>query len=131
MLYVRKLSEDATIPTKSPDGSFLELYSAEEVHLDPREKKLIRTNLQLKVPRGTCGRITTLPNYFLTNGVDAGQTAIPRNFEGEVCVILSNHVDEVFTVYKGDKIAGLLCEKIMQPRMKVVNSIEYSANGKE
>ena len=70
MLYVRKLSEDATIPTKSPDGSFLELYSAEEVHLDPREKKLIRTNLQLKVPRGTCGRITTLPN---SNGVSCLQ----------------------------------------------------------
>jgi len=40
---------------------------------------------------------------------------IDSDYRGNVGVILYNHSDDDFTVNKGDRVAQLICEKIVYP----------------
>ena len=58
MLLVVKLSEHATIPTRgSPLAAGYDLYSAQDTNIPARGKGLVKTDIQIRVPRGTYGRV--------------------------------------------------------------------------
>jgi len=42
---------------------------------------------------------------------------IDSDYRGNVGVILFNHSDEDFTVNEGDRVAQLICEKIVYPEV--------------
>ena len=59
MLQVAKLSSHATIPTRgSASAAGYDLYSAEDVTIAAYGKGLVKTDLQIKVPDGTYGRVS-------------------------------------------------------------------------
>lgn len=54
-------------------------------------------------------------NFWTFFSVVAG--VIDSDYRGNVGVILFNHSDENFTVNKGDRVAQLICEKIVYPEV--------------
>ena len=40
-----------------------------------------------------------------------------------------NHADQVFSVKKGDRIAQLVCEKIVYPELEVLESLDETDRG--
>lgn len=50
-------------------------------------------------------------------------------YRGNVGVVLFNHSNEPFKVSPGDRIAQLICEKIIYPELQEVNNLDNTDRG--
>ena len=167
-LQVVKLSENATLLTKgTPLAAGYDLYSAEvrgshvvtsffllfiiqESTVPARGKGLVKTDLQIRVPRGTYGRVAPRSGLAWKNHMDIGAGVVDEDYRGNVGeaihsdaartgyfyklvlgVVMFNHADTEFVVKKGDRIAQLVCEKIAYPELEVLESLDHTERGEE
>ena len=108
-----KLSAHARAPSRgSPGSAGFDLHSAEEVVVGPGERVCVRTDLQVRVPDGTYGRVAPRSGLALRHGIDVGGGVIDGDYRGNVMVLLFNLGASDFFVGRGDRIAQLILEKI-------------------
>merc|ERR1712025_917178 len=129
-LQIAKLSENATVPTRgSPRAAGYDLYSAEAVKIPARGKGLVKTDIQIKVPNGTYGRIAPRSGLAWKHHIDIGAGVVDEDYRGNVGVVMFNHADAAFEVKKGDRIAQLVCEKISYPEIKELKTLDETDRG--
>ena len=73
---------------------------------------MIKTDLAIKVPSGTYGRIAPRSGLALKHGIDVGAGVIDQDYRGNVKIILFNHGDSDYAIEQGERIAQLILEKI-------------------
>lgn len=113
-LLVKKLSENAQLPTKGSEfAAGYDLYSAVDTTVPARGKALVSTDLSIAIPHGTYARIAPRSGLAWKNSLDVGAGICDYDFRGTYCVILFNHSDQDFEVKKGDRIAQLILEVII------------------
>lgn len=124
VLKVARLSKDARLPTKfTPDAAGFDLYSAMDCIILSHEQKLIQTDLAIKVPEGTYGRIAPRSGLAFKYNIHVGAGVIDKDYCGNVGVILFNLGKEPFVIKKGDRIAQLICEKCAYPMLVEINNL--------
>ena len=129
-LKVVKLSDNAIIPTKgSKYAAGYDLYSAHDYELDARGKVLVKTDIQIEVPTGTYGRIAPRSGLAWNNHIDIGAGVIDSDYRGNIGVVMFNHSETPFLIKKGDRIAQLICEKIVYADVLVLNSLDMTKRG--
>lgn len=130
-LFVKRLSENATLPTRgSTEAAGLDLYAAEAMTIPPHGKGLVATDLALDVPPGHYARVAPRSGLAWKNHIDVGAGVIDSDYRGPVKVILYNHSSqETFTVSKGDRIAQLILEQISIPAVVEVQDLATSIRG--
>merc|ERR1712227_630084 len=129
-LMIAKMSENATIPTRgSPLAAGYDLYSAEDTTIPARGKGLVKTDIQIKVPHGTYGRIAPRSGLSWKNHIDIGAGVVDEDYRGNVGVVMFNHAETEFVVKKGDRIAQLVCEKISYPEIEVLETLDNTERG--
>jgi dUTP pyrophosphatase len=112
-LLVKRLREDATIPTKgSKRAAGWDLYACEDRIVRPRTIEMIPTGIAVKVPGGTYGSIRGRSGLALRYGIDVFGGVIDEDYRGDVGVLLYNAKDEDFSVKRGDRIAQMIIEKL-------------------
>ena len=85
MLKVVKLSVNATIPSQgSPGAAGYDLYSAEDVLLKAYGKVLVKTDIQLKLPTGTYGRIAPRSGLAWEKHIDIAAGVIDADYRGNI-----------------------------------------------
>lgn len=121
---------------------FSTVHSAYDYTIKAHGKELVKTDIQIKLPQGTYGRIAPRSGLAWKNFIDVGGTysfvnvyiiwadffmvlfasylagVIDEDYRGNVGVLLFNHSDEDFTVKRGDRVAQLICQKIAYPEVK-------------
>ena len=108
-----KLSDRARAPSRgSPGSAGFDLCSAEEVIVGPGERVCVKTDLQIRVPDGTYGRVAPRSGLALRHGIDVGAGVIDGDFRGNVMVLLFNLGASDFYIECGDRVAQLILEKI-------------------
>uniref|UniRef100_A0A8C4VB52 Deoxyuridine 5'-triphosphate nucleotidohydrolase n=1 Tax=Falco tinnunculus TaxID=100819 RepID=A0A8C4VB52_FALTI len=116
-LRFTKLSENASAPSRgSARAAGYDLYSAYDCVIPPMEKAVVKTDIQIALPSGCYGRIA---------GV------IDEDYRGNVGVVLFNFGKETFEVKKGDRIAQLICERILYPELEEVQALDDTARGED
>ena len=130
VLKFKKLSENATIPVRaSLHAAGLDLFSAESKTIKGRECARIKTDIAIKLPVGTYGRIAPrsglAANYFI--GIGAG--VIDEDYVGNIEVVIFNHRSVPFEVTKGMKISQLIVEKIFYPKLVEVSVLGETGRG--
>jgi len=129
-LQVAKLSEHAMVPTRgSPSAAGYDLYSAEDKIIPGRGKGLVKTDIQVKVPHGTYGRIAPRSGLAWKQHIDIGAGVVDEDYRGNVGVVMFNHADSEFVVKKGDRVAQLVCEKISYPDIEVLDTLDETVRG--
>lgn len=114
-LFVKKLSEFATVPTRgSKFAAGYDLYSAYDYVIKARGKDMIKTDLQIALPSGTYGRVAPRSGLAWKHSIDVGAGVIDEDYRGPLNVILFNFGDQDFEIKRGDRVAQLICEKIEQ-----------------
>ena len=122
VLQIAKLSEHAIIPTKgSSSAAGYDLYSAYDYVVPARGKVLAKTDIQVKVPHGTYGRVAPRSGLAWKNHIDIGAGVVDEDYRGNVGVVMFNHADKEFVIKTGDRIAQLVCEKICYPELQVLD----------
>ena len=129
-LKIVKLSENAFTPTKgSKHAAGFDLYSAYNYKLESKGKILVKTDIQIEVPFGTYGRIAPRSGIAWNNHIDIGAGVIDYDYRGNVGVVMFNHSKVPFVIKKGDRVAQLICEKIVYADIKVFDSLDETNRG--
>jgi dUTP pyrophosphatase len=114
VLKIYKRSENATTPTKGSSLSAgYDLYSSEESLVPARGQAMVATDISVIVPVGTYGRVAPRSGLAVKHGISTGAGVVDADYRGEVKVVLFNHSDKDFEINKGDRIAQLVLEQII------------------
>ena len=126
-----RVSSEARIPTRgSPRSAGYDLYSAVNITLEPRGKVIVTTDLIISVPEGTYGRIAPRSGLAANHSIHVGAGVVDEDYRGIIKIILFNHSDIPFLIKEGDRVAQLICEKIISPDLLEVTSLGDTERGK-
>ena len=127
-----KINEDAIIPDYAHEGDAgMDIYSVEDIVIEPMDWKKVNTGLIMELPKGTEGQVRTKSGIALNNGVFVLNTpgTIDENYRGEVGVILYNLNKTPFVIKKGQKIAQLVINEVCYCKTKQVTSLSSTSRG--
>jgi dUTP pyrophosphatase len=129
-LSFKKLDERAVLPSR---GSFyaagLDLYSIEDLTVEPKQRYLARTGLAVAIPEGYYGRVAPRSGLATKNGLDVLAGVIDADYRGEIRCLLYNTGDEMITLPARSKICQLIIEKIITPEAVWANEINETNRG--
>lgn len=129
-IYVKKLREDAYLPTRgSANAAGLDLYSVDELIIPPGERALVKTGISVAVDHGTYFRISPRSGLALKHGIDTMAGVVDSDYRGEICVILVNLNNSPFSVMKGDRIAQGIVEVIQLADVVEVDDLDSTDRG--
>ncbi|XP_050435218.1 deoxyuridine 5'-triphosphate nucleotidohydrolase, mitochondrial-like [Adelges cooleyi] len=132
MLLFSKLTDKAYTPIRgSQHAAGYDLKSAYQYIVVAHGKELIKTDLQIVVPHGTYGRIAPRSGLAWKHFIDVGAGVIDQDYRGNVGILLFNHSDVDFIVQRGDRVAQLICEKIVYPELRELRSLDKTDRGEK
>ena len=125
-INVKKLSENATIPTQGTSfAAGYDLYAAEDAVIVCGTRKLIKTNISMEITPGYYGRIAPRSGLAYKNGIDVLAGVIDSDYRGDIGVILYNTDKNIdFTVKKGDRIAQIIFEACYTATLNNVDNLD-------
>jgi len=121
-LKVKLIDDDAVLPHRAYEGDAgLDLFSIEEKIIKAGEAGLIRTGIQIELPKGTEAQIRPRSGLALKHSITVLNSpgTIDEGYRGEIKIILINHGKEDFTIEKQMRIAQMVIAPVLK-----VNLIE-------
>lgn len=94
-----------------------------------RTRCLVKTGIAVKIPANCYGRIAPRSGLAISKGIIIMAGVIDADYRGEVGVIIFNSGNESFEVRKGDRIAQLICERIIYPKIEEVDNLDETNRG--
>lgn len=132
-LAVRRLSDDATLPTRAHDGDAgLDLYASEPAHIGPGERWSVGTGIAVEIPHGNAGLVLPRSGLSREHGISLvnGPGLIDSGYRGEVRVLLLNtDPAETFKVEAGNRIAQLVVVPTLLVEVVEIESLSDSPRG--
>ena len=104
---------------------------AEDVRLEPMERRLIPTGLALELPEGFEGQVRPRSGLALKQGLTCLNSpgTIDADYRGEVGVILINLSKEPAILKRGDRIAQLVVAPVSRVELVEVTALRESGRG--
>lgn len=104
------------------------------VLLDPLERKLIPTGLQIELPEGFEAQIRPRSGLAFKHGISIVNSpgTIDADYRGEIKVLLINLSNESFEINSGDRIAQMIVarhEKVNWEEVEILNETSRGAGG--
>jgi len=111
-LKVKKLREDAKLPTRGHEGDAgVDFYSIDEVHLPPRERTEVPTGVAIQIPEGCVGLVWDKSSISFRMGLKTMGGVVDAGYRGEVKLCFYNTNDEEVVFEKGQKVAQMIIQK--------------------
>jgi dUTP pyrophosphatase len=145
VIEVKKLFDNAVIPTRGSrlaagldlyahsyalikDGKPQETLTLGVLSIPANSRCLIKTGISVCIPPNCYGRVAPRSSLAM-KGIDVAAGVVDEDYRGEVGVILVNQNSEPYIVIKGDRIAQLICERIVYVQPKLVEIISTTRRG--
>lgn len=130
-LGIKKLTNDAIMPTRGSDGAVgYDLYSTEDTVVPCQAgRALVGTGISVVLPPGVYGRVAPRSGLAVKHCINVGAGVIDPDYTGEIKVVLFNHGENDFEIKRGDRIAQLVLERCETPPVKEIEIIEETARG--
>lgn len=130
VLQIKHLTADSKCPTRADAGSAgYDLYANYDTKVPARGMAIIKTGIAITVPDGCYGRIASRSGLSALHSLFVGAGVIDRSYTGEICVIIFNHSDADYEIFKYHRIAQLIIEQIKTPDIVVVDMLENTPRG--
>lgn len=126
--------EDLPLPkAASLFASGIDLFSAERdtIEIKPNERKLISTGIRIALPIGYEAQIRPRSGLAYKYGITILNTpgTIDSDYRGVIKVIIINHGSGDFFVNRGDRIAQMVIQKVIQPILIETNELDNTKRG--
>ncbi|AOP31728.1 dUTPase [Volepox virus] len=121
--FVKETNRAKTPTRQSHHAAGYDLYSAYDYTIPPGERRLIKTDIRMSMPKFCYGRIAPRSGLSL-KGIDVGGGVIDEDYRGTIGVILINNGKDIFEINTGDRIAQLIYQRIYYPDLKEVQSLD-------
>ena len=129
-LRFKQLDERAVLPRRgSALAAGLDVYSIEDLKIEPKQRAIARTGLAVGIPPGFYGRVAPRSGLAVKSGLDVLAGVIDSDYRGEVCCLLYNTGDEPIHLAAGSKICQLIVEQIIRPEAAWVRDLDETARG--
>lgn len=126
---VKKMEELAHIPQRAYKyDAGADLFSIEEVSINPHSPCKVRTGLSVALPHKTCGIIWGRSSVE-SRGLIVTAGLIDEGYRGEIIVCMFNLTDKIQVIGKGQKIAQLVILPVYYPNFKIVKELPKSNRG--
>jgi len=99
---------------QTEDSSGIDLRSNQDMILKSKDFKLVSTGLKVDIPKGYEIQIRPRSGLAFKKGITVGL----------IGVILINHSDEDFKIFKGDRIAQIVVARTLTTDFRFVDSRE-------
>ncbi|MBU5682719.1 MAG: dUTP diphosphatase [Candidatus Aenigmatarchaeota archaeon] len=128
-LKVKRLNESAKLPERKREGDAgLDLYSIEDIEINPNEIKLVSTGIAIEIPKGYVGIIKDRSG-LATKGLHVLAGVIDENYRGEVKIVLINLGKEKIFLEKYSRVAQLLILPYLKCNVKEVEELSETERG--
>lgn len=131
-MKVKRLYEEALLPTKATEGSAaFDLYAYTEAPLEPCETFKYKTGIALEIPEGRVGLIFPRSGLSTKFGIRLSNCVgvIDSDYRGEIIVALHNDGDESYMINRGDRIAQLMIVDIPKIGIEEVTELSDTKRG--
>lgn len=133
-IEVINMAKDLPLPAYQTELSAgMDLLAAveEDIFLEPGEIRLIPTGLKIAVPDGYEAQIRPRSGLALKHGISMVNCVgtIDADYRGEVGVILINHGKKTFPIARGERIAQMVINPIVQADFNLVDSLDDTERG--
>ena len=120
------------LPAPATHGSAgVDIASAEDLTLAPRERRAVRTGLTMAIPDGWEVQVRPRSGLALRHGVTLVNppATIDSDYRGELMIAMVNLGEERFQVTRGMRIAQLVVSPVHRPEFSEVETLPPSARG--
>jgi dUTP pyrophosphatase len=129
-LNFKRLDPRAVLPTRgSAAAAGLDLYSIEDINLQPHQRVLARTGIAVAIPHGFYGRVAPRSGLAVKNGLDVLAGVIDSDYRGELCCALLNTGNEPIQLAQGSRLCQLIIEQIITPTPIWSDELEDTSRG--
>jgi len=130
LLRFKQLDPRAVLPRRgSALAAGLDIYSIEDLIIEPKQRVMAKTGLAVAIPAGFYGRVAPRSGLAVKNGLDVLAGVIDSDYRGEICCLLYNTGDEVISLPAGSKICQLIVEQIITPEAAWAADLDETARG--
>jgi dUTP pyrophosphatase len=118
--------------TESSAGMDLMANINKPVKLKPLERALIPTGLFIELPPGYEAQIRPRSGLAIKHGISVLNTpgTIDADYRGEICVIMINLSDKIYTVNDGERICQMIINRHEKVEWDLVESLNHTERGK-
>jgi dUTP pyrophosphatase len=128
-IEVLKVSSEATLPTRAhPEDAGMDMYSLEDVILEPSQGKVTKTGIAMAIPQGFVGMVADRSS-LAKRGVKTAGGIIDAGYRGEIMICLWNISGEPIQLKRGERIAQLLILPIATPAVVEVAKLDDTQRG--
>lgn len=132
-LPIKRLDPTVELPTYAYEGDAgLDLRAAEDVTLQPFERRLIPTGLAVAIPEGYAGFVQPRSGMALKKGLSMANTPglIDAHYRGELKVVAINlDPEEPIHIDRGERIAQLVIQKVPVVELDEVDELDETDRG--
>jgi dUTP pyrophosphatase len=120
-----------TYATEHAAGMDLCAAVSADITLNPGERKLIPTGLQIALPEGYEAQVRPRSGLALKNGIAVLNSpgTIDADYRGEVQIILANLSDQPFTITRGMRIAQMVVAAYTRVDWQKTTTLPETARG--
>jgi dUTP pyrophosphatase len=134
LIQVREDCQDVPLPKyMSEHASGMDLCAAvtEPVVLNPGERYLVPAGFHMALPPGCEAQVRPRSGLAIKQGITVlnAPGTIDADYRGEVKVILANLGAEPFTINRGDRVAQMIIQPIVQADLQTVDELPESERG--
>jgi dUTP pyrophosphatase len=118
--------------TDSSAGMDLMANIDKPVKLKPLERALVPTGLFIELPQGYEAQIRPRSGLAIKYGISVlnAPGTIDADYRGEVCVILINLSNKIYTVNDGERICQLIITRHEKVEWDLVKALKQTERGK-
>lgn len=127
---VKKLREDATIPTKAHESdSGWDLYILDDIEIKPKETVIIPTGIAIKLPPFYEAQVRPRSGVTSKTKLRVQLGTIDNDYTGDIGIIVDNIGDEPIALNSGYKLAQLVVQQLPNTAIEVVDDLEHGIRG--
>lgn len=127
-------AKDLPVPRyMSPQAAGLDLLANIDspVTIKPGEIKAIPTGIMLSLPEGYEAQVRPRSGLALKHGITVLNSpgTVDADYRGEITIILINFGSRDFQIYRGDRVAQMVINKIEQAHLIEIDELPESQRG--
>lgn len=123
---------DNPLPQYQTEGSAgMDVSSNEDITISPGWRQAVGTGLYLEIPKGYEVQVRSRSGLAIKNGVSVLNSpgTIDSDYRGEIGIILINEGTYPFEIKKGDRIAQLVLQPVIQMKFEEVEELSDTERG--
>lgn len=127
----QKLSKEAQLPTyANPGDAGMDLRTTESKTLKPGERFVFPTGLAVAIPEGYVGLVWDRSGLAAKVGFTCLAGVIDAGYRGEIGIVALNTSKKSIKIEKGDRVAQLLIQPIIQAKISEAKTLSQTQRGK-